>query len=202
MKKQKESVWIQTRSGRQFDFLNPTREQVFLPDIVLALAQINRFTGHTRFPYSVALHSVFLARALFRDTGDRELAYQGLMHDAAEAYVGDVAQPLKSLLPDYQRVEKRVEKLICEVFKLPFPVRRGLVKEYDRRIQRTERNILFDDFDAWPGFENLKPLSGIRILKDTTLLEVVHRFYDYFLLLAPQDVAAEHLLGILPKNSV
>lgn len=202
MKKQKESVWIQTLSGRQFDLLNPTREQVYLPDIIRALSQINRFTGHTRFPYSVALHSVYMARALYRDTGDRKLAYEGLMHDATEAYVGDVSKPLKGLLPDYRRVEKRVERLICEVFKLPFPACRGLVKEYDKRIQLTERNALFRDVDEWPGFETTQPLGGIQILRSTTQSEVIHRFYDYFLLLAPPEVCAQHLAHVSVPDDV
>jgi hypothetical protein len=75
------------------DLENPKIEQIDIRDIAHALAQINRFTGHTRTPYSVAEHCV-LGSEIIRG----EFALEFLLHDAAEAYLGDVSGPLKRLM--------------------------------------------------------------------------------------------------------
>ena len=84
---------IQTYSGLVFDFINPAEADVSITDIAHSLALINRFNGHTRRPYSVAEHCVRGSQLI-----DQKCAFHFLMHDAAEAYVGDVAAPLKQLL--------------------------------------------------------------------------------------------------------
>lgn len=98
-------TWLQTASGRAFDLLHPDWRQVdFDVDISEALARIARFTGHVRSgPYSVAQHCVVGADAVFRDTGDREAAAAFLLHDAHEAYVGDIATPIVGTLVDIAR---------------------------------------------------------------------------------------------------
>jgi 5'-deoxynucleotidase YfbR-like HD superfamily hydrolase len=60
--------------------------------VAIALSQINRYTGHSRFPYSVAQHSVFVSKLL---DFDPRLAMLGLAHDAHEAIIGDISTPLK-----------------------------------------------------------------------------------------------------------
>lgn len=86
-------TWMQTRSGRRFDLLNPRAEDVCIEDVAFALARINRFTGHCE-PYSVAEHSVRCAMVLRRQGHDERIQLAGLLHDAHEAYVGDVSRPL------------------------------------------------------------------------------------------------------------
>lgn len=80
---------ITTYTGKQFDFLNPKPEDICIEDIAHALACINRFRGHTRIPYSVAEHCV---RASYVPVGN---PLDNLLHDAAEAYIGDVPTPQK-----------------------------------------------------------------------------------------------------------
>lgn len=58
--------WIQTRSGIIFDLVAPIEQMVSLTDIAHGLAHINRFTGHTRYPYSVAQHCVLCAHGTAR----------------------------------------------------------------------------------------------------------------------------------------
>jgi hypothetical protein len=89
-------TWLQTASGRAFDLIAPDWRQVdFDVDVAEALARIARFTGHVRAgPYSVAQHCVVGADAVFRETKDRKAAAAFLLHDAHEAYLGDIATPI------------------------------------------------------------------------------------------------------------
>ncbi len=109
--------WIQTAGGRAFDFLAPSQESIDLGDIAHALGRLCRFNGHVNGFYSVAEHSVLVSRLVAP-----EFAVAGLLHDAAEAYIGDVTKPLKDQLPDYQRIEAIVEQAIAERFGLPVPM--------------------------------------------------------------------------------
>ena len=94
--------WLQTASGRMFDLVEPMPGMVdFEVDIPEALARIPRFTGHVRGgAYSVAQHSVIGANALQQETGRRDLAAAFLLHDAHEAYIGDIATPIGLALAD------------------------------------------------------------------------------------------------------
>lgn len=84
--------WLQTRSGRKFPLIDPCVEHVYWPDVIYALAHTNRFGGHVGH-YSVAQHSCLVADQL-----RPEWRLYGLLHDAHEAYVGDIATPLKRAL--------------------------------------------------------------------------------------------------------
>jgi len=109
-------IWIQTHTGKAFDLEHPTPEMVDIIDIGHALSNLCRFCGHTRIFYSVAEHSVMMALK------EPEIAVHALLHDAAEAYVGDITTPLKSLLPEIEAIEARILYTIYEAFGVPCPV--------------------------------------------------------------------------------
>ena len=88
--------WIQTFTGRAFDLSSPQPEQVCTEDIAHALANCCRYAGHSRWHYSVAQHSLLVAEIVAAT--DPELALAALLHDAAEAYIGDWSSPLKALM--------------------------------------------------------------------------------------------------------
>lgn len=129
-------TWIQTNSGRIFDLLEPHPDAIDIEDIAQALSNLARFTGHTDFFYSVAQHSVLVSTIV-----SPAHALIGLMHDATEAYVGDVARPLKALLPDYKLIEHRVWLAIAEKFDLPAEIP-AEVKHADNVALMTERRDL------------------------------------------------------------
>lgn len=81
--------------GRTLDLRRPesTAEVIELSDVATALARICRFTGHTEDFYSVAQHSVLVSYLV--PTG---IALQALLHDAAEAYIGDISSPMRAML--------------------------------------------------------------------------------------------------------
>jgi uncharacterized protein len=98
-----------TGSGRKFYPTRPERTEFNICDIARGLSKANRWNGQTGEPYSVAQHSVLCAEFFPNDT---RKAYRALMHDAAEAYIGDIARPIKALLPDFKRLERTVEAAI------------------------------------------------------------------------------------------
>lgn len=136
---------IATLGGRHsVSFLDPDPDTMCIEDIANALAQLNRYTGHTPYPYSVAQHCVLASRMIVP-----ELSFEMLMHDAQEAYVGDVSSPLKQLLPDYQEIEERLETVVRRKFGLP-PKMTLHVKEVDTRMLVTEAKAF--GLPWWPEF--------------------------------------------------
>lgn len=120
--------YLVTHSGIRFDLLNPTVEQVDLDDILFALSNLNRYTGHVG-PYSVLEHTIHVAdcvRKLFYEINPSwywttQIATQeALIHDMAEAYTGDISTPMKQLLgPAFCEVEARINRVIRQKFEIP-----------------------------------------------------------------------------------
>ncbi len=106
--------WIETYTGLKFDLLEPRAEMVCVEDIAHALARQCRFLGHVKQFCSVAEHSVNVSWAC-----DERDALAGLLHDASEAYIGDLVRPLKHgspLGPIYCEIEQRIDRVIAERF--------------------------------------------------------------------------------------
>lgn len=125
--------WLQTFSGRAFYPLDPRPDEVSLVDIAHSLSMQCRYAGHCRRFYSVAEHSVLMARAM----PSQELARIALLHDATEAYMVDLPRPVKNHMPDYRRTEAHLWSVIAERFGLP-PHGAPEVDSADNRILRDE----------------------------------------------------------------
>lgn len=110
------TAWIRTYSGARYYPAAPRPEDVRIVDIAHHLSMLCRFTGAVRRFYSVAEHSVLVSRMVHPD-----LAFQALMHDATEAYINDIASPLKRswLMWGYRRIERRNWLAIAKWFRLP-----------------------------------------------------------------------------------
>jgi uncharacterized protein len=106
--------FIETFSGKQF---HPIYPQFCVDDIAHALGMNCRFNGHCRKFYSVAEHSVLVSSLMdAMSLGD---PFEGLMHDASEAYLSDVPAPFKQYLPELGEYDRKVDLAIRETFKLP-----------------------------------------------------------------------------------
>lgn len=144
---------ILTASGTYFNFVIPEANVVTIDDIATGLANCCRFAGQTRTFYSVAQHSVAVSRIV-----PPEHALAGLLHDAAEAYLGDITRPLKQLLPDFRRIEERIEADIFAKLGIPFPLP-ATVKHADMVMLATEqRDLMPEHDDEWPAIAGVEPL--------------------------------------------
>jgi uncharacterized protein len=134
---------IALNSGNYFNYQIPHESIWTLDDIAHGLAMTCRFGGQARRYYSVAEHSVYVSRLV-----PAELAWDALMHDAAEAFICDMPKPLKELLPDYKALEKRVEAAIAERYGLRDPMPRE-IKIADIQMLRAEQLQVMGNNDRW-----------------------------------------------------
>lgn len=128
--------WKQTYTGKQYWPIDPRPEDVNIEDIAHALSMLCRFGGHCLKFYSVAEHSVHIARWLYPRHG-AFVALCGLLHDATEAYVVDVPRPLKPFLSNYKEIEHQNWLAIAASFNLPSKLP-SCVKEADFRMLSDE----------------------------------------------------------------
>jgi hypothetical protein len=167
-------AWILTASGRKFWPFDPRREDVALEDIAKALSQICRFTGHCRAFYSVAQHSVHVS-----EWCDSEDALWGLLHDAAEAYIADIARPLKytSTFDGYRELEDRLQSVVYESFGL-IGIQPASVKRADLRLVVTERRDLMPPGDPWGIDADPLPIEIVPMQPAEAERAFLNRFRD------------------------
>ena len=147
---------IMTVGGTYFNFLNPEQSEVRIEDLAHALSNINRYTGHTTKPYNVAQHCVLGSYRIAP-----EFAYEFLMHDTAEALIGDVATPLKNMMPEYKVIEKRVELDLARRFGLSYPMLPE-VREVDLRMLATEvRDLMPAECQNWEILQGVQPYEEV-----------------------------------------
>lgn len=165
---------ILTNSGKYFNFLQPEDYDYNIEEIAHALSHVNRYSGHTRVPYNVADHALRVSYLV-----PPEFALDALCHDNSEAYLGDVASPLKQLLGDYKTIESKVEMAIAKHFNLRFP-HPPCVKHADYVMLVTEKRDLLPFSEPWEHFKEFKPLKErIWPLKNREAREAfLARFYE------------------------
>lgn len=151
-------IWYQTYTGVKFNPIYCGPEDIRIEDIAHALANYPRFGGHTRYVYSVAQHSCLVHDKMPRDESlrSRMLRLQALLHDATEAYLGDVVKPLKELLPEYKAMERRLEKMIFYMHKLPDRLEPE-VKAADLTALATEKRDLLYNGPVWEALAGIEP---------------------------------------------
>lgn len=102
--------WMQTYTGLKFYPLDPRPDEIDMLDIIHCLSRVCRYSGHTNGFYSVAEHSLLMARHF------KEHAKIALLHDAAEAYFGDLPRPIKNSIPDFKKYEHNLLSIIFEKY--------------------------------------------------------------------------------------
>lgn len=111
---------IRTQSGIYINVSDPNPDHIEIEDIAYALSKIQRFGGHLKHPYSVLRHvndCVAIASCDFKTD-----IFEVLMHDASEAYLGDIPSPIKSFLPDYKKMEDNLMSIIAKKYGFRYPL--------------------------------------------------------------------------------
>lgn len=183
------AFWIQTVSGRTFRLDRPDQRDVDIGDIAHSLAIQNRYNGHTRCPYSVAQHSVLVSQIVEQRMGmypppepPANEPLLGLMHDAHEAYIGDVVSPVKGMICDaWSVLEDNLESIVQIAFALPRrPSSLDVVKHADRIALATEVRDLMRP-DGFPGVKALPSPVHERIIPlgwEAARDQFLARFWD------------------------
>ena len=175
---------IMLQSGAWFDFLDPESSEFKIEDIAAGLSNTCRYAGQCSAFFSVAEHSLLVSEV----ANDHE--YAALMHDAAEAFVGDITRPLKQLLPDFKQIEARVEKAIFDRFGVERPIPKE-VKAADLRVLAAEQaQIMPRETSLWAFSDGVEPAPiTVRCLTPTEANEAfLARYYS----LASQAPAMAH----------
>lgn len=194
-----------THSGVQLDFASPgslyeslQEGGVNLPDLAHSLSLINRYNGHTPRAYSVGLHSLAVRRLAAADKHSELVQLLCLLHDAHEAYLGDITSPMKTLLQSFgiplARIEARIDDIIrrallswkvcdkiTDILEGPMTLRGGsphlqLVKQYDGEAYELERNLRAPDGSVITFSSPDRLLTASAICKNYKPTDVAEKF--------------------------
>lgn len=148
---------IETYLGVEFFPLAPRYEDIWVDDVAHHLATVNRYNGAAIVPYSVAQHSVVVSEWVERcarkgipeplrlnpDHAEHDavtLAKWGLLHDASEAYIPDLASPVKRMLLHFwDPIETQLLVAVAQRFDLPWPIP-DMVRHADKAVFKSERD--------------------------------------------------------------
>lgn len=160
--------YMLTASGRRFYLWDPDPADIVWSDIGHALENLCRFNGHTSLLYTVAEHSVRVCRLVREWGGNREEQLAGLLHDASEAYFGDIPRPLKRhpSLRELVEADARLQRMILAKAGLPEDLPESVL-EADEVLLATEARDLMNapDLETWaprraPLETAIEPVSG------------------------------------------
>ena len=180
--------YIKTVSGKKVHVYSPRPEEILLEDGAWALSHIPRFNGNTVKPYSVLAHLIWCYLvAASRFPGWKSLQKACLFHDFHEAYIGDMASPIKQHQPCYHSLERR----FVAATKLRFDLSDGpaiadQVKQIDTEAFYIERDILQDEhrFTVLIAHYPRRPIQFefaiLRDLIETTPAQLRYKFHKIY----------------------
>ncbi len=160
-------TWMITCTGREhhfsghnvFDF--DQDQNWLIHEVAHALAQINRFTGHALRPYSVAEHSLLVADLARINHASPSAQLAALLHDAHEAFTGDVSSPVKwHVGTPWRDFEHSQEIPVQNALRVRSASHshRARISQWDLQALATERRdlLLFDPMHnvAWQILDN------------------------------------------------
>lgn len=200
--------WIVTYTGRRYYFLDPHQSEIVIEDIAHALSNICRYNGHCRTFYSVAEHCVRVTAAVATDLGQSDVSEEtvlswslfALLHDAHEAYVGDMVHPQKVILApkkvlnpksgvaydvrvDQKDLESIADQIIYPKFCGSMPTKevKDLIKHYDISLLKHEvRALIVNPESQWEEWSNLPDEDGLSPIEPWSPSEAKARFLHAF----------------------
>ena len=170
---------IRIHSGKRFFFLEPERNIITIEDIAWGLSGNMRFNGQGDHEIRIAEHCINVSRLVEQEAP--EYALCGLMHDAAEAFLGDMTTPQKSTDADYKKMEKIHDAWFANEFgyEYPFP---PVVKKYDWLCCVNEYHKLFPDVLTKErlSIDNAEPIEGLFEFKFYNKLRAYEAFLERY----------------------
>ncbi len=169
---------IKTWCGRRVNPLALMPADVLIMDIAHSLARQCRYQGHTGGFLSVARHSIEVSQYLV-DHGRPDLALHGLLHDASEAYLGDVPRPMKHQreFDGYRKAEERADQAIAQVFGLAWPM--------PPEVHEADRRVLLD-----------LELPNMRVNYDGNYVQDEEEFMERYMTLTNARLSPPTLIGL------
>lgn len=140
---------FRTFTRKKFNILHPTDDMIDIEDIAKGLAYKPHFSGFSPRFFSIAEHCL-LVEQLMSSYHEQDYCarLEALLHDASEAYTGDMIKPIKNLLPNFVVIEKNIQKAIYAKYNIK-PMNYTLnVKFFDNKAQDIEAGIFFDLYDT------------------------------------------------------
>ena len=175
--------YIRTYTGKTLNPLRPRPEDIDIRDIAHALSLNCRFCGQCKWHYSVGQHSILCATK-----APSHLKLEALLHDASEAYISDLAKPVKvqDEMHEYREAERRLEEVIALRFGLRYPLPEG-IHHIDQRMLATEIRDLMPDDEPLRRF----PYDDVRIEKWKP------GFTEHLFIATYDDLAAQRRMQML-----
>lgn len=192
------AAWMQTFTGKAFRPWTADVDDIEAEDIARSLSMTCRYNGHVRRFYSVAEHGVLMAEHFlalpYADDADRgrnrHLALWALLHDAAEAYIGDMVRPLKvtAVMEAYRDLDDKLTALIALRFGAEGTTIPPEVRAADNRILLDEREALLGaPAEPWhQDTQQVQPLGVI--IRGTSPRYAESRYLDLLHELSPRGL--------------
>lgn len=186
------SAWLETYCVEKVSLNNPQTRDINISDIAVSLANSARYIGHThsQYIYSQAAHSIWVAKYLYKATGNSKLALNGLMADAFKAYVGDIAKPVRFMLPvldqELRALEERIQLTIMDAFGLPLMTPdtvRWIANAKGMAMKIEALNLMRSKGEDWPLPELDEYARAIGFIKPINRWMTEKSFVQYFALL-------------------
>lgn len=146
---------INTPSGK-ISLISPDPKDINIVDISCGLANNCHFGGlvHPNMYFSIASHSLLVVQLAAEKNTNPMFLMTCLLHDAAEAYLGDVKKPMKVLdgMETYRRMEREFTLCICDAFDLE--ILQHEVKPFDRKAQEIEYATFYKGAELIQRFDS------------------------------------------------
>ena len=125
----------------RFDPTQAVETDIDILDIAHALSMLSRANGHFWQFYSVAQHSLNCTMEADARGYLPKVQLACLLHDASEAYIGDLTRPLKRHLPEFELIEHRLQETIFHALAVP-----ALTEEEWAQVRAVDDALLYHEF--------------------------------------------------------
>ena len=193
--------YLETVTGKFINVADPQPDEIDINDIAWGLSRMPRFAGQTitKQPYTVAQHSILVAQLIEQwynknTTGGisawkiEQHALMGLLHDASEAYIGDIPSPVKkhpAIKETIKTFEYELLNKIYSKFDLPIPNndQKWLIKWADMKALALEAHAFMVSRgrgEHWGDMPAVDLVELQEFKEPMTSIEAYTQFMIYF----------------------